>query len=305
MHLSVTGASGLLGLNLSLVAFAQGYQVTGLSHTRLLKGVPFDLQQVDLLKIDHALITIAESRPDAIIHCAAIADLNTAESAPSLAYQLNCEAAGALAEAAFRWGIPFLHISTDAVFNGRTGGYREHDLVNPLSVYAKSKLAGEQLVMDKNPEAIIARVVFFGWSLSGERSLAEFFFNNLRSGNRIKGFTDTYFSPLYVEDLAEILLEMITAEMKGLYHVVSPQHLSKYDFGVLIARTFGFDPGLIEPVSMHDVKRGAERSMNLVLRSEKLQAALGHPLPSVDNGIERFYQRWLENYPLQLRQLMA
>ncbi len=300
MRILVTGASGLLGLNLSLVAAAQGHQVTGLSHTRSLQGVPYDLHQVNFLDIEAALGVIETARPQAIIHCAAVADLNLAEQQPDMARQLNCDAAGRLAQAAAGWGIPFVHISTDAVFDGDAGGYTEQDPANPLSVYAKTKLEGEAAVMVMHPDAIIARVVFFGWSLSGTRSLSEFFFNNLRDGQRVKGFTDTRFSPLYTEDLAEALLEMLDAGLHGLYHVVSPESLSKYEFGVRIAQRFGFDPGLVEPVHMHEVKRGAPRSLSLVLSPEKVQAALGHSLPTVDEGIAHFYRRWQGGYPQQL-----
>lgn len=300
MRLLVTGVSGLLGLNLGLVAAAQGHQVTGLSHTRGLQGVPFDLCQVNLLEMETALGVIAQARPEAIIHCAAIADLNLAEQQPDLARQLNRDAAGELAAAAARWGIPLVHISTDAVFDGVTGGYDEGAPTNPLSVYARTKLEGEQAVREQHPDAIIARVVFFGWSMPGNRSLAEFFFNNLKEDRSVKGFTDTLFCPLYTEDLAEILLEMLSARLGGLYHVVSPEHLSKYDFGVRIAQRFGFDPGLIEPIRMHTVKRGAPRALNLVLNPDKVEAALGHALPTVDEGIDRFYQRWQEAYPQRL-----
>lgn len=301
MRLLVTGASGLLGLNLSLVAANQGHQVTGLSLSRNLQGIPFDHRQVDLLDMDRALKIITQARPQAIIHCAAVANLNTAENEPGLARQLNRDAAADLAGVASRWGIPFVHISTDAVFDGVSGGYTEQDPANPLSVYARTKLEGEGAVQERHPDAIIARVVFFGWSLTGDRSLSEFFFNHLREGKMIKGFTDILFCPLYTEHLAEVLLEMVSAGLTGLYHVISPEHLSKYDFGVRIAERFGFDPGLIDPVSMADVTRNAPRSLNLVLKPDKVQTALGHPLPPVDDGIDRFYQRWLEGYPQRLQ----
>ena len=305
MRLLVTGASGLLGINLSLVAAAQGHQVTGLSQTRGLVGIPFDLLRVDLADPEAASGVVAGVKPEAIIHCAALADLNAAQKAPGLAYQINCEAAGTLANAASRWGIPFVHISTDAVFDGTTGGYHEEDSVNPVSIYAQTKLAGEEVVMTMHPDAIIARVVFFGWSISGERSLSEFFFNNLRNGQRVKGFTDAQFSPLYAEDLAAVLLEMLAVGLKGIYHVVCPENLSKYDFGVRIAQRFGYDPHLIEPVRMKAMSRGAPRSMNLALNPGKVQTALGHPLPTVTEGIDRLFQRWLEKYPQKLQGFAA
>ncbi len=305
MRLLVTGATGLLGLNLSLVASKQGHSVTGLAHSRRLQGVPFDFMSLDLLNIGDALKAIKSVRPEAIIHCAAIANMDTARNKPDMTLQLNGEIPGVLADAADRWGIRFLHISTDAVFDGQKGGYVESDPTNPLSIYACTKMAGERAVLDANQNAIIARVVFFGWSLSGSRSLSEFFYNHLKVEEPVKGFTDTFFSPLYVEDLASILVEMVETDLTGLFHVVSPEKLSKYDFGLRIATRFGFDPGLVEPVRGGDINRGASRSLNLHLRPDKVQGALGYDLPSVDEGINRLYQRWQEGYPNFLKSLAA
>jgi len=279
--------------------------VTGLVHSHKLQGAPFTVQNVDLLDTDAALLVMMESEPDAIIHCAAVADLNLAENAPALAHKLNGDIPGILAAAASRWGIPFVHISTDAVFDGRSMDYEESDSTNPLSVYARSKLAGENAVQLAYPDALIARVVFFGWSLSGKRSLSEFFFNNLQAGKPVRGFKDTQFCPLYVEDLSSILLHMLTLGLSGLYHVVSSENLSKYEFGVRIAERFGFDPNLIEPVGMDMVARDAPRSMNLILKSDKLQSALGYALPSVDAGINKLYQRWQEGFPKKLQSFIA
>ncbi len=301
MHLLVTGASGLLGLNLCLLAVDKGNTVTGLVNTHPLTGIPFHQEQVDLSQTPKALNTILSIKPDAIIHCAAVADLNLAERKPELAQQLNSELPGLLADAAYRESIPFIHISTDAVFDGETGGYDETDLPNPLSVYAQTKLAGEQAVLDANPEALVARVVFYGWSSSGKRSLGEFFYNHLREGEPINGFTDTYFCPLYVEDLSLVLLEMLTTGLNGIYHVVSPEAISKYQFGLRIARAFGFDEGLIKPIAASDIHRNAPRSLNLSLNARKIQFALGKVLPSVDEGIQHFYQRWKQGYPQKLQ----
>ena len=303
MHLLITGATGLLGLNLSLLAVHQGHRVTGLSKMRGLHGQPFRLCQVDLAEKEPALQEIAALEPDAILHCAALADLNAAEAHPELAERINSEVPGELAAFAARQGIPFLHVSTDAVFDGLKGSYDEADTPHPLSVYAHTKLAGEVAVQDANPDACIARVVFYGWSLSGERSLSEFFFNALWAGNPIKGFTDAHFSPLYVEDLAWTLLEMLDEGLSGLYHAVSPETLSKYDFGVKIARVFGLDASLIAPVRMQDLQRGAPRSLNLSLDPSRLEAALSTSLPGVDAGIGRLYRRWVDGYPEYLQHL--
>jgi len=305
MRLLVTGATGLLGLNLCTLALNQGHEVTGLAHSRKLQNNAFDLIQIDLIEHEHALRMIEAAKPEAIIHCAAVANINRAEKAPEMTQKLNVEVPGLLAQATRRWQIPFIHISSDAVFDGKTGGYVESDAPNPLSLYARTKLAAEKGVSDANPNAIIARTVFFGWSLSGQRSLSEFFFNNLKSGNPIQGFSDTFFSPLYVEDLGEILLEMLSEKLTGIFHVTSPQSMSKYEFGLRMASRFGFDPDLIKPIQVRAVDRGASRSLNLTLKPDKIQAALGHSLPTVDEGIDRLYQRYQEDYPAYLQGLAA
>lgn len=301
MRLLITGASGLLGLNLSLLAQDLGYEVVGFVNSHPLQSTPFAVRVVDLLDTTCALNALEESKPDGIIHCAALADLGKAERSPSLAQALNVDVPGMISEAASNWNIPLIHISTDAVFDGKMGGYIETDPPNPLSVYARTKLAGERIVQERNPDALIARVVFYGWSLTGKRSLSEFFYNHLKDGQPVKGFIDTLFSPLYVEDLGEILLGMLKKKLTGLYHVVSPECLSKYDFGIRIAERFGFDPGLIEPAKMREMKREAPRSLNLALSPGKLQADLPIRLPSIEDGIDRYYKRWEQGYHLRLQ----
>jgi dTDP-4-dehydrorhamnose reductase len=106
---------------------------------------------------------------------------------------------------------------------------------------------------------------------------------------------------LYVEHLAEILLDMVSSDLAGVFHVVSPEKLSKYDFGLRISKRFGFDPGLIEPFRGGEVDRGASRSLNLHLKPDKAQAALGYAFPSVNAGIDRMYLRWQEGYPEYLQ----
>ncbi|MBN1454519.1 MAG: SDR family oxidoreductase, partial [Anaerolineales bacterium] len=230
MRILITGASGLLGLNLALEA-AQNHHVIGCVNQRSIQTDAFEIIQADLLApgaVEHVLNV---ARPDWIIHCAALANLEICEASPVLAEKLNSWLPAKLAQFVTRGGARLLHISTDAVFDGRRGNYLEEDPPGPQSVYARTKLHGEQAVAQVNPQAIIARVNFYGWSLGGQRSLAEFFYNNLSKGVRVPGFTDVFFCPLLVNDLAKILLDMLQAQLNGLYHVVSSQAISKYDFG--------------------------------------------------------------------------
>jgi dTDP-4-dehydrorhamnose reductase len=176
-----------------------------------------------------------------------------------------------------------------------------------LGVYARTKLAGEGAVMAANPQAIIARVNLFGWSLMGRRSLAEFFFNNLSAGKRVMGFTDVFFCPLLVNDLATILVSMLEQQLSGVYHVVSREATSKYDFGLAVARRFGLDASLIAPTQVADSGLKAARSPNLTLRTDKLAAILGAHrggIPSWQEGLERFFELYQQGYPQMLHKLV-
>jgi len=300
MKLLITGASGLLGLNLSL-QMNSTHEVTGVDRNKL-SGVPFQLIKADLLQPSVVDRLINDVRPEAMIHCAANANLDSCESDPEGARRLNAELPGELAEICAKRDIRIVHFSTDAVFNGTTEGfYTEEGEPNPLGVYSQTKLDSERTVLSANPKAIVARVNFFGWSLSGMRSLAEFFFNNLSAGKQCSGFTDVWFCPMFVGDLAETLVRMLENDLSGLFHVVGSEALTKYNFGVRIARQFGFDERLIIPKSVEESGLRARRSHNLRLSVHKLSTALGREIPSVSTGIPKFYTQFQQGYPQKIR----
>ncbi len=301
-RLLVTGASGLLGLHLALQE-KERRDVCGVVNHQALADTPFQVTQADLTGEGTAERIIEHFKPDLLVHCAAMADIDACEKNPEKAAVVNGELPGRLARLADQSGFQFVHISTDAVFDGARGDYSENDAANPLSVYAATKLAGEQAVAAENPQAVIARVNFYGWSLSGTRSLAEFFFNNLKEGRQVNGFTDVYFCPLMVADLCDILMEMAAAGLSGLYHVVSPQAVVKFEFGRRIAELFGFDPGLVRPISVSESGLAARRSPRLTLLTDKLQKDLRIELPDQNAGLARFFREYEAGFPAILRRL--
>ncbi len=287
----VSGASGLLGLNFCNI-FSDKYSVYGqINRTRLIDP-PFQAIQADLLQTDLNDL-LDRVRPDAVLHCAAMANIDQCEREPETAEMINSRVPGDFAAAAGKRNIRFIHISTDAVFDGeerKADGYREEDETHPISRYAATKLAGERNVLDAYPDALVARVNFYGWSTSGTRSLVEFFYNNLQAGNPVNGFRDVFFNTLYVRELADILSELIDTDAKGICHVFSADCQSKYEFGRSVARKFGFDEDLVRPISWKDGGLTAKRSPNLIMNTDKLRSILGHELPSQDSCMERFYQ---------------
>jgi dTDP-4-dehydrorhamnose reductase len=302
MRILITGASGLLGLNLALETAAK-HEVYGTAKDQPLNTSAFTVLQGDLLAPGAVEKVLNQAQPDWVIHCAALANVDACETDPVLAKQTNSDLPAELAAYVARGGARLVHISTDAVFDGSRGDYTEQDSPNPLSVYARTKLEGERAVASANPQAIIARVNLFGWSISGSRSLGEFFVSNLQAGKRVMGFTDVMFCPLLATDLAAILIKMLELKLTGLYHVVSRECLSKYEFGLRVSHIFDLDASLIAPVSVEQSGLIAVRSPNLTLRTDKLARALGEPPSDVSAGLEHFHQQYLDGYPERIRRM--
>lgn len=300
----VTGASGLLGLNFSLAVHGKKHQVTGVDFRNPLKGINFPILQANLTKPGSAERIINEVKPDVILHCAANANVDDCEKNPDAAELVNSLLPGEIATIAKKNHVKMIQISTDAVFDGATGNYSESDMPNPISVYAFTKLRGENAVLTANPEALVMRVNFYGWSITGKRSLAEWFANNLAENKHIMGFSDVLFCPMMVLDLVDTLVEATEKGLKGLYNCVGSDVLSKYDFGVAIAEQFGFDPKLISPASVNDGGLTAARSPNLTLSSEKLIRAMGHSLPSFKTGLKKFHDQYRHGFPEMIKTLV-
>jgi len=300
MRLLITGASGLLGLNLALDASSANH-VIGVDRN-MLASAPFPIIQADLLENQAISRVIEEAQPEAIIHCAAMADVDLCESNPDLARRTNAELARQVANACARRKIRLIHISTDAVFGGeKSGPYSESDRPNPRGIYASSKLEGERMVLQAYPQAVVARVNFYGWSLTGRRSLAEFFVTSLSRGSSVYGFTDVMFCPMFVNHLGEILLEMLERDLHGLYHVVGPQAMMKYQFGVEIARKFGFSEHLVDPQSVEKSALTARPTHNLSLSINKISTDLQLELPDFSTGLDGFYAQYQQGYPQKIR----
>lgn len=300
MKLLIPGISGLLGINLAQELMSE-HEIIGIDRGKL-KRAPFKVINQNLLDVSVIDSILDSTKPEYVINCAAVADLDVCEEYPDLAKQMNVDLPRRFALACKNRNIPFVHISTDAVFDGEKDDfYNEDDKPNPLSIYAKTKHDGEWAVLTENPNAIVARVNFYGWSLNGKRSLAEFFYNNLMNNKSMSGFTDVLFCPMLVNDTARTLIKMLQKQLTGLYHVVGPQAMSKYQFGTEIARKFHLKESDITPKSVVFSGLIAKRSNNLSLSTRKLSTDLDELLPEFSTGLNEFYTQLEQGYPQKIR----
>jgi dTDP-4-dehydrorhamnose reductase len=203
----VTGATGLLGSNAALTLSETGTVVCTSRRLPQPGPLPFIHSQLESAESRSGLV--ARSGADAVFHAAALSSIDACESDPALARELNVIAPVDLATQAREAGAAFVYISTDAVFDGIDGGYSEDSRTSPASEYGRTKVLGEQAVLDAYPEALVARVNFYGWSPTARRSVAEFFYYSLQSGRNVTGFTDIVVNTLQVSYLVDAIEKLV------------------------------------------------------------------------------------------------
>ena len=303
-RLLITGASGLLGANLLLAAHAE-HAVTAVSHRIHLRLAGATCVQADLTQPQTTPDLLRAARPDAVIHCAALTDVEVCEADPELAERLNAEVPARLAEACAQAGARLIHISTDAVFDGEKGDYAEDDAARPINVYGATKLRAEQAVLAALPSATVIRTNLFGWNAQPKQSLTEWFLHNLRRAEACTGFTDVQATPLAADDLADWILRLIASNVSGVLHVAGRESVSKFDLGCRVAEVFGLDARLIQPGSVDDAPLRARRPHRLDLNVGRAEQALGAELPRLGPSLERWQRQEHDGTLDQLRSLIA
>lgn len=237
-------------------------------------GTHFNLNNDEIMKVDVRNINsindcVAKIKPDLIINCAAITQLDFLEKNPQLASSVNADGAKNVATVSKRNKIRLAHISTDGIFDGKRGMYSEEDIPNPINVYAKSKAEGEKLVREISDDYVIIRTNFYGFDKNG-RFLFNWILNMLKQHKQIIGFSDVIFAPLEVSNLGEMIKEISMKSYCGIIHLASDEILSKYQFALQIAEIFELNKDLIKEGSVDDYKDFvAKRPKNTSLINKK------------------------------------
>ena len=203
MKLYVTGIAGMLGYGI-YTALKDKAVITGTDIVDIdIPGLSY--QKISLYDMEAVERDIVNEKPDVVVHTAAAVNVDECEEKPEYARRLNTEVTGKLAAVCERHGIQMVYISTDAVFDGETFAlYTEEDAVNPINVYGKTKLDGEAEVL-KNPRGLVFRTNIYGINIQKKQSFGEWIYNALKEDKTLHMFTDIYFSPILVNDLADLI----------------------------------------------------------------------------------------------------
>jgi len=283
----ITGINGLLGQNL-VQEFLADHDIFGID----LMGSVFDprdqvsVSQLDMTDTPALEALLQQTAPDYVVHGAAFTNVDGAEDHQYLAFKVNRDVPASLARICKDQGIPLIHISTDYVFNGEAGPYRENAPCDPRGIYSRSKHAGERAVLDSGARcAVIRPNVLYGHGKALKSSFVTWLIAELMDQRPVRIVNDQFNNPTYARRLAAVVRTILEREAWDIWHFGSKEVLSRYDFALKIADTFGLSSHLIHAISTVDLNQKAPRPMRSGLISEKIHEELGISILSVQEEL--------------------
>ena len=205
---------------------------------------------------------IKKNKIDIIINCAGLTNVEECEKKSEKAYYLNGYLPGELARITNELDVKFVQISTDHLDNGKNRMNEEQIRPNPLNIYAKSKLNGEDNVLINNHKALIIRTNFFGNGPSYRPSFSDTIISSLRNNKKVFLFNNVYYTPIHVFELANKIINLVNLNASGIFNVSSNERITKFDFGILIAKKFNFNRNLVNSIPIE--------GKNLVIRPKDM-----------------------------------
>ncbi len=271
-RVAVLGGGGLLAYSIDKL-FSKKYDVGNFSH--------YELDITD--RKSYFLL----DDYDVIINTAAFKDVDLCEKETEKAFKVNAEAPGELARYCNRKGKLFVHISTDYVFSGEMDRkYSEEDETSPVNTYGKSKMEGEKKILMATEKYIIARVAWlFG---KGRLNFVDQLVKRLLNDETVKLVNDKWGNPTYTDSVAEGLMNLISLQQRGIFHLVNEGCTTRYDMAVYIKDILEIQSGKIVPVSKEGLNSIATRPMYTCLSTKKYTEATGKELENWRDVIEDY-----------------
>lgn len=284
----VTGANGLLGQKVTEIFKHESDHTLTLTDLQDKAEEPkgFDYFPMDITRKEDVKEAVKKYSPDIIINTAAYTNVDGSETERELSWKVNVDAVKNFIIASRINSSKIIHISTDYVFDGKSGNYDENSKPAPLSYYGKSKLASENALIASGINYVILRtMIIYGTGKNIRPNFALWLVDMLSGKQPVKIVDDQFGMPTMVDDLGWGLLKIVDLGKSGMYHISGSEYLSRYEFAVKLANIFGYDENLIMPVKTSDLSQAADRPMNSSFILLKAETDLGIKPLNVTDGL--------------------
>ncbi len=286
----IAGGSGLLGYNSVKYLNKKNYKISSTFY----ENFYYQEKNVDYFKLNlvseyETSNLIERIRPNIIFNFAGLTNVEICEENPIAADKLNVGIAKNLSKIAKSQNILFVQMSTDHLFDKNDCSFTESDKTKPLNVYSETKLKAEECVSENNENSLIIRSNFFCGSSVFKKSFIDIIKLNLKNNKNIELFKNVTFTPISFFLLLDYILLLLKKNKSGIYNVSSNETITKYDFGILLAKYFDFDIKLIRPILLEE-KKLVQRPQNMSLDNSKLKSELNINIPSIEDQFTIFFK---------------
>ncbi|MDY6786166.1 MAG: SDR family oxidoreductase, partial [Cyanobacteriota bacterium] len=290
MKVAVIGASGLVGSHLATAARDRGWETLATYHQfPQPQQLPLDIRDEEKAR---SLLT--DFQPQVIFLPAFRSHVDYCEQHPEGTAQLNVDGCLNIARIARNLKAKLVFYSSDYVFDGTSGPYRERDSPNPICVYGQQKLTVEQKIQNLLETALILRITVVYGNESQGKNFVKRAIDTLTKGETLRVPCDQIGSPTLVNDIAEASCRLVEANAEGIFHVVGTDVMSRYDFALEVARIFELPTDNILPVTTPELKQAASRPLLAGMVSDRLVPTLNWNLRGVKVGLEYLKQNPLK-----------
>jgi dTDP-4-dehydrorhamnose reductase len=298
----ISGGSGLLAINWAHT-IRQKYDVHLNLHERIIKPSGINVCNTDIGSLNDLLNHLEKINPVAIIHTAGLTNVEFCDANPQLAWHVNVELSANIAKAAKILGKPFVHVSTDHLYQGMNANSHELEMLSPVNVYGDTKAKAEEAVLQNNEHALIIRTNFYGWGTSYRQSFSDRIISALRGKKEIILFKDVYYTPILAETLIFSIHDLLEINAQGIFNVVSDDRISKFDFGIALANEFNMDNNYIKAGFFRSHSGLVNRPADMSLSNNKVRTLLGRKIGTVAEHIKRLKNQEMEEIVNEIKLL--
>lgn len=285
----VIGSNGLLGQKLcEIIVRCGAYNLTiaSIEEKPIRQVVGAQYMQVDITNKKDVKNIVNACHPDVIINAAALTNVDSCETERELCWRINVDGVENIADAAKIHDTTVVHVSTDYIFDGKSGPYTEDDRPEPLSYYGKSKLASENLLRTSGIPYLIARtMVLYGFAPGVKANFALWLIESLENKKQVNVVDDQFGNPTLVDDLAYGLIQGFEMERTGIYNLAGRDIVSRYEFALKLAKVFNLDASLITSIKTASLKQPAPRPLKSGLITLKAEVELGFKPSTIEQGL--------------------